>query len=184
MNKDRPLAKDSLRERELRERDMNRDPVTGAPGSHPVGTGIGAATGGIAAGAAVGTAAGPFGTLLGAAIGAVAGGLAGKGIAELVDPTAEEAYWRDNYTTRPYYDPLWTFDDYSPAYLYGYQAYANYPGRPFDEVEPELGRRWDDTRGQSRLTWDHAKHATKDAWHRMSNAVERAVPGDSDHDGR
>ena len=24
-------------------RDMNRDPITGAPGSHPVGTGIGAA---------------------------------------------------------------------------------------------------------------------------------------------
>ena len=35
----------------------NRDPVTGAPGSHPVGTATGAASGGLA-GAAIGTVAG------------------------------------------------------------------------------------------------------------------------------
>ena len=34
-------------------RDMNRDPITGTPGSHPLGTGVGAA-GGAVAGAAVG----------------------------------------------------------------------------------------------------------------------------------
>ena len=34
-------------------RDMNRDPLTGAPGSHPVGVGVGG-TGGAVAGAAVG----------------------------------------------------------------------------------------------------------------------------------
>ena len=32
--------------------EANRDPITGAPGSHPVGTGLGAAAGGMAAGAA------------------------------------------------------------------------------------------------------------------------------------
>src|SRR4051794_18951033 len=56
----------------------NRDPITGAPGAHPVGTGVGAVLGGAAAGAAAGTAAaGPVGTLVGTAVGAVAGGLAG-----------------------------------------------------------------------------------------------------------
>ena len=35
-------------------------------------------------------------------MGAVAGGLAGKGAAEAVNPTVEDEYWRDNYTTRPY----------------------------------------------------------------------------------
>ena len=79
----------------------NRHPLTGAPGAHPVGTGLGAALGGVAAGAATGTVAGPVGTLVGAAIGAVVGGLAGKGIAETIDPTAEDAYWRDNYRGRP-----------------------------------------------------------------------------------
>ena len=40
-----------------RGKDLNEDPITGEPGSHPVGTGLGAA-GGAAAGAALGTAVG------------------------------------------------------------------------------------------------------------------------------
>lgn len=72
----------------------NRDPITGAPGAHPVGTGFGAAFGGVAAGAAVGTVAGPIGTVIGAAVGAVVGGLAGKGVAEVIDPTDEVPYHR------------------------------------------------------------------------------------------
>jgi len=122
--------------------------------------------------------------LVGAAIGAVAGGLAGKGIAELVDPTAEDAYWRQNYSSRPYYDAAWSYDDYSPAYQHAYNNYDSYRGKSFDEVEPQLGRDWDSARGSSRLTWDRAKDATRDSWDRLSNAVERAVPGDSDRDGR
>ena len=43
------------------DRDANRDPLTGAPGSHPVGTGLGAVAGGLAAGAAAGTVVGPVG---------------------------------------------------------------------------------------------------------------------------
>ncbi len=69
------------------QQDANRDPITGEPGSHPVGTGLGAAAGGAAAGAAVGTVAGPVGTGIGAAVGAVAGGLAGKAAGEHFNPT-------------------------------------------------------------------------------------------------
>ena len=69
----------------------NLDPITGAPGAHPVGVGLGAAVGGIAAGAAAGTvAAGPLGTVVGAAVGAIAGGLGGKAMAEHFGPTLEE----------------------------------------------------------------------------------------------
>ena len=162
----------------------NPDPITGAPGSHPVGTGIGAAAGGMAAGAAAGTVAGPVGTVVGAVIGAVVGGYAGKGVAELIDPTAEEAYWQDNYSTRPYVAEGSTFDDYAPAYRYGWTSYDKYRGRPFDEVESDLGREWNIVRGTSKLDWNRAKLATKDSWQRVSDAVERAVPGDSDHDGK
>ena len=85
--------------------DANRDPLTGTPGSHPVGTGIGAAAGGVAAGAAAGTlAAGPVGTVIGAAVGAIAGGLAGKAVAEKLDPTVVDAYWKDRYSSEPYFD--------------------------------------------------------------------------------
>ncbi len=69
------------------QQDANRDPMTGEPRSHPVGTGLGAAAGGAAAGAATGTVAGPVGTTIGAAAGAVVGGLAGKATAEKFNPT-------------------------------------------------------------------------------------------------
>lgn len=81
--------------------DTNPDPITGAPGAHPIGTGLGAALGGAAAGAAVGTVAGPVGTIIGAAAGAIVGGLAGKGVAEVVEPTRESAYWREHFIARP-----------------------------------------------------------------------------------
>jgi len=179
MTKEKPLAKG-----EPKARDSKRDPIGGAPGSHPIGTGIGAAVGGIAAGAAVGSVAGPVGTLAGAAAGAVAGGLAGKGVASLVDPTVEEAYWLQAYSSRPYYDAAWSYEDYSPAYNYALLNYDIYRGKSFEEVEADLAPGWDQAKGRSRLTWERAKEATRDAWHRLSNAVERAVPGDSDHDGR
>jgi hypothetical protein len=99
-----------------------------------------------------------------------------------VDP--EDAYWRDNYSTRPYVERGANHVDYGPAYAYGLKACSRYQGRSFDEVETDLARDWDGKRGNSTLTWERAKHAVRDAWDRASNAVERAVPGDSDNDGR
>lgn len=165
--------------------DANRDPLTGAPGSHPVGTAAGAVAGAVAAGAAAGTvAAGPLGTAVGAALGAIAGGLAGKGIAELIDPTVEDRYWKDNYSSRPYVPSGASYNDYGPAYRYGYETYPKYHGRMFDDVEPDLSRDWERFKGTSRLTWNEAKYATRDSFQRVSDAVERAVPGDSDRDGK
>jgi uncharacterized protein YcfJ len=159
----------------------NRDPITGAAGAHPVGTGIGAAAGGVAAGAAVGTlAAGPIGTAIGAAVGAIAGGLAGKAVAEHFDPTVEEAYWRNSYEREPYYQSGMEYDDYAPAYRLGYESRSRYTGGSFDDVERDLATDYQSQRGSSRLSWDHAKHATRAAWDR----IERAIPGDSDKDGR
>src|SRR5215210_7591519 len=121
--------------REERDRhDANRDPITGAPGSHPVGTGVGAAAGG-AAGAAIGSVVPGVGTAVGGAVGAVvgavAGGLAGKGVAEAIDPTTEDAYWRENYRNRPYVQPGTTYDEYAPAYRYGWEARTRHRGRRF-----------------------------------------------------
>src|SRR5688572_29898952 len=165
-------------------KDANRDPISGAPGAHPVGTGLGAAAGGMAAGAAAGSVAGPVGTVAGAAVGAIAGGLAGKAVAEKIDPTLEEAYWRENYTSRPYYSKDYTYDDYGPAYLYGVDAYKRYPGRKFTDIESDLSRDWQRTKGKSRLAWENAKDATRDSFQRVSDTIERATPGDSDRDGK
>ncbi len=144
----------------------NLDPITGAPGAHPIGTGVGAVAGAAAAGAAVGTVAGPIGTLVGAATGAVVGGLAGKGVAEAIDPTLEDAYWRENYSERPYVAQGSTYDDYGPAYGFGVDAVSRYPERSFDDVEPELSQQWGDRRGASGLRWDSARDAARDAWTR------------------
>lgn len=159
---------------------------------HPVATGTGAVVGGVAggvaggaaAGAAVGGMTGPVGAVVGAAVGAVAGALAGKGIGKAVDPVAEDTYWRDNYSTRPYVTPGSTYDDYGPAYKHGVDAYSRYPDRKYEDIESDLSRDWGTSRGNSSLEWEHAKHASRDAWHRLSDRVERAIPGDSDRDGR
>jgi Glycine zipper len=101
------------------EPDRNPDPITGAPGSHPAGTGIGAASG-AATGAAIGALGGPVGAAIGIIAGGIVGGLVGKGVGEKVDPTEDESYWRDEYRNRPYYSADHDYDrDLAPAYRYG-----------------------------------------------------------------
>ena len=163
-------------------RDPMVEPLTASPVDHPVGTGVGAVAGGLAAGAAAGSVVGPVGTVIGAIAGAVLGGMAGNAVAEQIDPVAEDAYWRDNYSSRPYATPGSSYDDYGPAYRYGVDSYRTQPSSAFDETR--LAQGWDKAKGTSRLGWDQAKNATRDSWHRVSDAVERAVPGDSDRDGK
>jgi len=157
--------------KETRDDDLNQDPITGAPGAHPIGTGVGAALGGAAAGGAAGVLAGPVGAVVGAAVGAVIGGLAGKDMAEVIDPTREDAYWRDNFSERPYVERGANYDDYGPAYGLGVDAFRRHPGRSFDEVEPEMSRQWTDASGASALRWDSARHAARDAWNRVDGGV-------------
>jgi hypothetical protein len=182
MREDRPVAKGDPGDKTFfdseraRERD-HRDPLTGAPGAHPLGVGVGAAAGGLATGAAVGSVAGPVGTMVGAAVGAIAGGLIGKGAAEMVDPTVEEAYWRDHYATRPYVADDRTYEDYAPAYRYGVDSYNRHYRRGYLEAETELAQGWDSAKGESRLGWDDARDAVRDAWDRASDRVERNIPG-------
>ena len=165
---------------EIAKEEANADPITGAPGSHPVGTGIGAG-GGAAAGAAIGGAVGgPAGAAIGGAIGAIAGGAAGHAVAEGIDPTVETAYWESNYKTRNYVDASRPYSHYSDAYRYGWESRGRYMDRKWNEVENDLAAGWDKAKGKSSLAWNEAKSATKDAWHR----VERALPGDADGDGR
>lgn len=157
--------------------DRNTDPLSGAPGAHPVGAGVGAAVGGAAAGAAGGAVAGPVGAAAGAVIGGLAGGLAGKEVAEHYDPTVEDAYWKSAYPTRPYYDRSVPYDDYQPAYRYGWESRSQYAGKSFDEAESDLGRNWDAAKAKSRLSWEKAKHASRDAWNRIAGTDTGAQCG-------
>src|SRR5690606_10223854 len=158
-------------EREHRD-DLNRDPVTDEPGSHPIGTGIGAAAGAVA-GSAAGALGGPAGIAAGGAVGAVIGGLAGHAAGEAVNPTAEEAFWRENYHREPYYEQGRDFDDYGPAYRLGLSGRSRYAD-PWTSVEPRLASEWESTRGNSTLNWERASHASRAAWDRADEQVRRA----------
>lgn len=147
------------------EDDLNRDPISGALGAHPLGTGAGAVSGGVA-GAAVGMAvAGPAGGVLGAAVGAVAGGLAGKNAAEAVNPTAEEKFWRETYLREPYYVVGRAYEYYAPGFRAGWAGRVLHDGRTFNEAESdlvaayvlnktELDPAWHDVRPAARAAWD------------------------------
>ena len=163
-------------------RDMNRDPISGAPGSHPVGVGVGGA-GGALAGAAVGSIFGPIGTLIGGAVGTVAGAAAGKGVAERVDPTGEADYWRGEYANRPYVDRAYDYDtDYAPAYVYGDTVRTQYADRRWDDsLETDVRQGWESAKGKSRLKWEQAKDAVRDAFDRSDRTYRTYEASDRYH---
>ncbi len=157
---------------DTRDRDMNRDPISGAPGSHPIGTSVGAA-GGASVGAALGAVGGPIGALIGGAIGAVAGGAAGHAASESIDPTGEEHFWRSQYQ-----DEEWA--DYRPAYRYGWESRVTMRDRTWDDrLENDLRSGWEKVKGDSKLTWDKARVAIRSAWDRTDRTYRSYESTDS-----
>jgi hypothetical protein len=153
----------------------NLDPLTGEPGAHPVGAGAGAAAG-TAAGAAIGAAGGPVGVAIGAIVGGVAGGLVGKGVAEAIDPTAEEAFWREQHFRQDYARGR-DYSAFEPAYRTGVSGYTH--DRTFEEQEDQLRRQYEDEISRDvesqrddstakQLEWEEARHATRAAYERLS----------------
>ncbi|HYU30824.1 MAG TPA: hypothetical protein VEW48_01560 [Thermoanaerobaculia bacterium] len=149
--------------------DANPDPLTGEPGSHPVGTGVGAATGGTVGAVIGGAVGGPVGAIIGAAVGGLTGGFAGKGLAESVNPTEEDTFWSGAYKDRPYAKGH-HYEDLRPAYRYGWESRTRYADRDWHDAESDLQRDWSQRQGTStNLDWNAAKPATYDAWNRVDN---------------
>lgn len=151
------------------EDDLNRDPISGTPGAHPLGTGGGAASGGVA-GAAVGMVmGGPVGSVIGAAMGAVAGGLAGKSAAEAVNPTAEEKFWRETYVREPYYVNGRSYEYYAPGFRAGWEGRVRHDGRSFESAEAELKSDYLRTRTELDKEWLDVRPAARAAWDRVDS---------------
>ena len=90
---------------------------------------------------------------------------------ELVDPAAEDAYWRGAYKDEPYYVQGTDFERYENAYRVGYQGRMKYDGRSYHEIEDELAA--DCSREQAGdFTWDEAKHAARAAWERVDRRAQ------------
>jgi hypothetical protein len=151
----------------VNEEEVNRDPLSGTPGAHPLGTGAGAASGGVAgavAGVAVG---GPIGGMVGAVVGAVAGGLAGKSAAEAVNPTEEERFWREIYIREPYYAQGRNYEYYAPAFRAGWEGRVLHDGRSFEDAEPALQSSYNLGKSELDPTWQEVRPAARAAWNRV-----------------
>ena len=96
-----------------------------------------------------------------------------------MNPTAEDTYWRDNYTRTPGYrkDATATKTTTRPRTARATPSGSG-PAPPVKpgRAEPQLRSDWDRAKGKSRLNWEEAKGAARAGWDR----VERAMPGDAD----
>lgn len=88
--------------------------------------------------------------------------------------TDEERYWRENYGARPYAGGK-TFDTLSGGYRYGAEAANQYPGRSWNEIEPDLRREWNTYQYRGQSTWEDIKDAVRDAWDRITGGQTRTV---------
>jgi len=91
-----------------------------------------------------------------------------------INATVETQYWRQNHAVRPYTDPKLRYEDYAPAYQYGWESFSKTTHdepSTFEQAEESLSRGWENAKGSSTLAWGKAKEATRDAWDRVRNAV-------------
>lgn len=131
----------------------------------------GAGIAGAAIGAAGGAIAGPIGAAAGAAVGAILGGMAGKQIADSF--TAEDIYFRERFKSSPYAASERKYEDYQPAYRFGWEAGERFEGSLFEENEPELQRGW--TTAKPSMPWEEARLAAREAWDRRRQRLLDAV---------
>jgi hypothetical protein len=92
---------------------------------------------------------------------------------DLFDPTSEDEYWSKNYQNRFYFEKTVPYDQYRPAYRYGWEARFKHPRCAFEAIEAELKEQWQASRAQSNLNWDQAREATRDAWDRIGRKFLR-----------
>jgi hypothetical protein len=85
-----------------------------------------------------------------------------------IDPAEEHKYWRAHFKSRPYVMDNAEFNDYAPAYQYGWESYSLFSDQAFELIEPQIALDWNKHKGLSRLKWQDARKATRDAWERIA----------------
>jgi hypothetical protein len=91
----------------------------------------------------------------------------------------EDNYWFENFSSRPYALGPDYYDQFRPAYRYGFESAQHHVGRQWDEAEPDLRQGWDtyQHRGQTASTWEEIKAAVRDAWDRVVGTQHPNAPG-------
>lgn len=123
---------------------------------------------GAAAGAVIGGAVGgPVGAAIGATAGAVAGGAAADQVQNEFDPKQEELFWRKQFVDEPYYKKGDKYEDYLPAYRFGWEAAVGdeFLHNDFEEIEPRLQDRW--KQHYADRHWDSERERVRAAYIRI-----------------
>jgi hypothetical protein len=85
----------------------------------------------------------------------------------VLDEDEYRSHWSSNYASAG-----GTYEDYAPAYRYGYEMAGmdQYRGRKWDDVEADLRRKWE-SRDQSGgpSTWDRFKVPIRHGWERVTS---------------
>jgi hypothetical protein len=87
-----------------------------------------------------------------------------------VDPSVEDAYWREHFATRPYVKAGERYESFQPAYRRGWEARGRFGEWEF--AEAELRREWQEHHARSGLAWEVAGKAVRDAWDRLSPGAD------------
>jgi hypothetical protein len=153
----------------------NRDPVTGEPGFHPVGVMAGGASGAMA-GAAIGTIGGPVGVIIGAAAGGLMGGLAGDMLAELLNPSDVDEYWRAEFERGAGISSQ-SYEEVRNEVYFGTQERLRYGkfAPSWTEVEPELSRLWRASPLWTGEEWEQVRATVHDAFTVADAAIKRVL---------
>jgi hypothetical protein len=101
-----------------------------------------------------------------------------------IDPSEEERYWRENYKSRSYFQRGRDFPFYAAAYRFGWESASrmDYFGRRFEDVEKDLSTNWMRAHGNLRSGWDDVRGATRDAFERVQNRIAAGVTRASEKD--
>lgn len=89
-----------------------------------------------------------------------------------VDFSEYDTVFRDHFETSIYGTHGFTYEQYLPAYRYGYDLATNERFREmnqWDELEPEARRYWDE---RNPGTWDQFKDAVRRAWAEVKDIAD------------
>jgi hypothetical protein len=77
-----------------------------------------------------------------ASAGAAVSNGGGAGIDDTVSLSDAHEYWRNAYWNCPYFSYDTPYEQYGPAYQYGWESYAGHQNQSFEDVESHLGSEW------------------------------------------
>ncbi len=81
----------------------------------------------------------------------------------------EDLWWSENFASRPYSTGR-RYEEFRPAYQYGFESGSHHLGRDWTDVESDLRTGWDkfEGKGPGGSTWENIKDAVRDAWNRVT----------------